>query len=635
MRNIYLKTRSLEEVHELIEEEFKDFYNSVEVEEIDVRKALNRVAAEEIYSIYSSPSFHSCGMDGVMVESKKTAAAREHMPLTLTKEDYMYCDTGDPLLKPYDAVIMIENIVEEGDSITIQAPVHSWENVRPIGEDIIEKDLIFPQFHKFRPIDLSIMLSAGLKKVKVIKKPKLAIIPTGDEIVSGSEGLKVGEIIESNSAMFVAMAEEMGAEAEVLSIVKDDRELLKATVKEAMEKYDMVVMNAGSSAGRDDYTASIAKDLGKLLAHGISIRPGKPAVIASIGGKPFIGVPGYPVSGHIVFQEVIETILEHKMHLKKKEVTVVEGELTRPAVSSLKNTEYVRVKVGKIKDKLFFTPMDRGAGSSYSLSQSDGYLIIDKNSEGHVKGERVAVRLHDHVRPSDFDKRIVSIGSHDMVLDIINDLFAKEGSEYSLLSSHVGSFSGLQALLSDNCHIAPSHLLGKDGKYNNEAVSMLFKGEEMAMINVVGRRQGFIVEKGNPKNIKTIEDLKDLKMVNRQRGAGTRVLFDYLLEKAGIEGKGIEGYDHEVTTHLAAALAVKNGDVDFAVGVESAAVKMDLDFIYLADEDYEFVLKRETLDQEPIKELIEMLRSDLFKKTVDALGGYNTLKSGEVRYYEG
>ncbi len=635
MRNIFLKTRSLEEVHELIEEEFKDFYNNVEIEEIDVRKALNRVAAEEIYSIYSSPSFHSCAMDGVMVESKKTAAAREHMPLTLTKEDYMYCDTGDPLLKPYDAVIMIENIVEEGDNITIQAPVHSWENVRPIGEDIIEKDLIFPQFHKFRPIDLSIMLSAGLKKVKVIKRPKLAIIPTGDEIVSGSEGLKVGEIIESNSAMFVAMAEEMGAEAEVLPIVKDDRELLKATVKEAMEKYDMVVMNAGSSAGRDDYTASIAEDLGKLLAHGISIRPGKPAVIASIGGKPFIGVPGYPVSGHIVFQEVIETILEHKMHLKKKEVTVVEGELTRPAVSSLKNTEYVRVKVGKIKDKLFFTPMDRGAGSSYSLSQSDGYLIIDKNSEGHVKGERVSVRLHDYVSPSDFDKRIVSIGSHDMVLDIINDLFAKEGSEYSLLSSHVGSFSGLQALLSDNCHIAPSHLLGKDGKYNNEAVSMLFKGEEMAMINVVGRRQGFIVEKGNPKNIKTIEDLKNLKMVNRQRGAGTRVLFDYLLEKAGIEGRGIEGYDHEVTTHLAAALAVKNGDVDFAVGVESAAVKMDLDFIYLADEDYEFVLKRETLDQEPIKELIEMLRSDLFKKTVDALGGYNTLNSGEVRYYEG
>ena len=635
MRNIYLKTKSLEEVHELIEEEFKDFYDSVEVEEIDVRKALNRVAAEEIYSIYSSPSFHSCAMDGVMVESKKTAAAREHMPLTLTKDEYMYCDTGDPLLKPYDAVIMIENIVEEGDNITIQAPVHSWENVRPIGEDIIEKDLIFPQFHKFRPIDLSIMLSAGLKKVKVIKRPKLAIIPTGDEIVSGSEGLKVGEIIESNSAMFVAMAEEMGAEAEVLPIVKDDRELLKRTVKEAMEKYDMVVMNAGSSAGRDDYTASIAQDLGKLLAHGISIRPGKPAVIASIGGKPFIGVPGYPVSGHIVFQEVIETILERKMHLKKKEVTVVEGELTRPAVSSLKNTEYVRVKVGKIKDKLFFTPMDRGAGSSYSLSQSDGYLIIDKNSEGHVKGERVAVRLHDHVRPSDFDKRIVSIGSHDMVLDIINDLFAKEGSEYSLLSSHVGSFSGLQALLGDNCHIAPSHLLGKDGKYNNEAVSMLFKGEEMAMINVVGRRQGFIVEKGNPKNIKTIEDLKNLKMVNRQRGAGTRVLFDYLLEKAGIEGMDIEGYDHEVTTHLAAALAVKNGDVDFAVGVESAAVKMDLDFIYLADEDYEFVLKRETLKLKPIEELIEMLRSDLFKKTVDALGGYNTLKSGEVRYYEG
>lgn len=635
MRNRYLKTKSLEEVNQLIDEAFKDFYKQLEVEEIKVRDSLGRVAWEEVYSKYSSPSFHSCAMDGVMVESQKTMTAREHKPLTLSKDDFAYCDTGDPLIKPYDAVIMIEDVLEKDDEIIIQAPVHPWENVRPIGEDIIEKDLIFPQFHQFIPIDLSIMLSAGLKTVKVLKKPRIAIIPTGDEIVSGDEDLKIGQIIESNSAMFVAMAEEMGAQAEVLPIVKDDRDLLRETVAQAIEDYDLVLMNAGSSAGRDDYTSSIAQDLGQLLAHGISIKPGKPAVIASIQGKPFIGIPGYPVSGHIVFQEVIRPLLEKKMHLKTINHTYLEGQLTRPVIGALKNTEYVRVKIGKIKDKLFFTPMDRGAGSSYSLSQSDGYLIIPRNSEGYLKDQYAQVRLHDHVEVKDLENRIVSIGSHDMVLDLINDLFAKEGSDYRLLSSHVGSLAGLNALLKDNCHLAPSHLLGKDGSYNNEAVSLLFKGQEMAMIQVVGRRQGLMVEKGNPKNIQGIKDLRGLKMVNRQRGAGTRVLFDYLLGLEGIDPSEIPGYDHEVTTHLAAALAVKNKDVDFAVGVESAAIKMGLDFIYLQDEDYEFVLKKESLELDPIQKLIQMLESQVFRDAVDALGGYTTSQSGHVRYYEG
>ncbi|MDO5026439.1 MAG: molybdopterin biosynthesis protein [Tissierellia bacterium] len=634
MRNIYLKTKSLEEVKKLIDENFQDFYR-LEIEEVDVRDCLSRVAAEEVYSIYSSPSFHSCAMDGVMVESDKTLTAREHRPLVLGKEDFSYCDTGDPLIKPYDAVIMIEDIVELDEGISIQAPIHPWENVRPIGEDIIERDLIFPQFHKFKPIDLSVMLSAGLSRIKVIKKPRVAIIPTGDEIVSSSKDLKIGQIIESNSAMFVAMVDQIGGQADVFPIVKDDKEVLKNTVRQAIKAYDIVLMNAGSSAGRDDYTASIAKELGNLIVHGISIKPGKPAVIASIEGKPFVGLPGYPVSAHVVFQEVIKPLLEKKMRLKKKEDSYVKGALTRPVISSLKNTEYVRVKLGKVKDKLYLTPLDRGAGSSYSLSQSDGYLIIPRNSEGYLKDETVKVRLHDYIDEADFNNRIVSIGSHDMVLDIINDLFAKEGAHYSLLSSHVGSFSGLKALMTDNCHIAPSHLLGKDGKYNNEAVGLLFKEQEMAMINVVGRRQGFIVEKGNPKKIKSIQDIVDLKMANRQRGAGTRVLFDYLLEKEGIKARDIHGYDYELTTHLAAALAVKNHDVDFAIGVESAAIKMGLDFVYLADEDYEFVLRRESLDLKAIRDLLEMLRSDLFRETVKKLGGYNVSRSGEVRYYEG
>jgi len=635
MRNIYLKTKSLDEVKDLINEHFTRYFSEKKTEKIDVKDALSRISSEEIYARYSSPSYHSCAMDGIMVESKKTQSAREHKPLVLTEADFAYCDTGDPLIKPYDAVIMIEDIVELGGKVSIQAPIHPWENIRPIGEDIIERDLIFSQYHQFRPIDLTVLLSAGIDKVKVVKKVKIAIIPTGDEIVSSVNNIKLGQIIESNSAMFKAMAQELGAEADVFPVIKDEKDLLKKELQKAIDNYDLVVMIAGSSAGRDDYTVTIAKELGKLIAHGISIKPGKPAVIASISGKPFIGLPGYPVSGHIVFEEIVKPILDKKAGLKAKAENYVEGYLTRPVISSLKHNEYVRVKVGKVKDKLYFTSMDRGAGSSYSLAQSDGYLIIPRNSEGYIKGEKVNVRLHEHVDENDFDKRIVSIGSHDMALDIINDLFSKEGSEDMLISSHVGSFAGLQALLNDTCHIAPSHLLGKDGKYNNEAVSLLFKNKEMAMINVVGRRQGFIVEKGNPKNIKSIHDIKNLKMANRQRGAGTRVLFDYLLDKESIDSSSIEGYDYELTTHLAAALAVKNSDVDFAIGVESAAIKMGLDFVYLADEDYEFVLKKESLELTPIKDLIEMLCSEKFKYKLDSLGGYNTEKSGEVRYYAG
>lgn len=635
MRNIYLKTENLEDAIQILDGHLDKFFKDQRTETIPARQALDRVSARAVYAKLSSPLFHSCAMDGIMVESKKTVGARIHAPLVLKEGDFKYCDTGDPLEKPYDAVIMIEDISVVEDGVTIQSPVHPWEHVRPMGEDIIENDLLFVQYHRFLPVDLSVLLAAGINEVTVLAKPSVAIIPTGDEIVVSGQDLQMGDIIESNTAMFAAMTEQRGGTAEVYPVVPDIKEELKAVVREAAQKHDIITVVAGSSAGRDDYTKQIAEELGQVYAHGISIKPGKPAVLAVIDDKPFIGLPGYPVSGHIIFDEIVLPLISKKLRRTELEKPVWEGILSSQVISSLKNREYIRVKLGKIGDKISVTPLERGAGSSYSLAQSDGYLIVPQNSEGYLRGDQVKVRLHKPIPQEVMDKRLVSIGSHDMVLDVINDEFAKAGKRSMLLSSHVGSLAGLQALLAGNCHLAPSHLLGKDGKYNDEMVHALFKGEQMAIIKVVGRRQGIFVPAGNPKQIKSLEDLKGLSMVNRQRGAGTRVLFDYLIGQKALSADNFDGYDHEVTTHLAAALAVKSGDVDFSIGVESAAINMGIDFIYLADEDYEFVLKAKDLELVAVQELLDLLKSESFRSTVDQLGGYSTQESGLVRTYEG
>ncbi|HZK10697.1 MAG TPA: molybdopterin biosynthesis protein, partial [Clostridia bacterium] len=602
------------------------------LETIPVRQALDRVNSKAIFAELSSPSFHSCAMDGIMLQSKTSLAAREHRPLLVKKKDYLACDTGDPLIAPFDSVIMAEDLVEKEEGVLIFKPSHPWEHIRSMGEDIIEKDLLFTAEHIFSPVDLSVLLAAGIKEVEVYKKPEIAIIPTGDELVSGEKPLQGGQIIESNTAMLEALAQKSGALVKRFPVIKDNKEALLSAVKKALAS-DIVVMIAGSSAGRDDLTSEIAQELGELLVHGIALRPGKPAVVASLEGKPFIGLPGYPVAAHIVFQELVVPLIRKKAHLPQEEKRKIKGSLTRRVVSSLSNKEYVRVQVGRVAGSYRITPTERGAGASLSLARSDGYLIVARNSEGFLRGEEVEVVLHNRLK--NIDKRLVVTGSHDMVLDLINDLFAQEGKESVLISSHVGSLAGLQNLKDKECHLAPSHLLGGDGRYNYEAMDLFFKTEKMAMIHLVGRRQGIIVPKGNPKNIKGIKDLAGKTMINRQRGAGTRVLFDYLRKKENILAEDLPGYEKEATTHLAVALAVSQGDVDFGIGIEAAARTMGCDFIYLTDEAYELILYKESLASPEIQELIELTRSEGFKKRVKELGGYSTKMSGSIKFYEG
>lgn len=630
MRNIYLHTKELEEAREIFEKNLESFFKEEKYETIKSKDAFARISKEAIYAKYSTPAYHSSAVDGVMLVSDMTKSARQDKPLFLKNEDFIYCNTGSALIKPYDAVIMIEDVRIEPDGITILKPVNPWENIRIQGEDVIEKDLLFETYHKFSSVDLSVLIACGINEVKVLKKPVVGIIPSGNEIIDLEEKLVRGKIIESNSAMLRSMAYENGIDSIVYPIVKDNKDDIRKALQKACKECDFVTLIAGTSAGSKDYTREIVEELGEVYVHGLSIKPGKPAILGKIGEVAFVGLPGYPVSTHIVFDKIVIPTILKKLKQGLDDQIKVKARLTKPVISSLKNKEYIRVKLGLIDGNMVVTPLDRKAGSLFSLSESDGYLIVDRNIEGFNRKDLVEVSLHRPIHKEIFENRLVSIGSHDIVLDVLNDIFAKNGKFTRISSSHVGSLAGLKALSEGNCIIAPSHLLDSKGSYNNEAIKLFFDPNKVSKINVVGRRQGIYVAKGNPLNIKSIKDCIGKSMVNRQRGAGTRILFDYLLNEAKIDSDKIKGYDNELTTHLSAALAVKNGDCDFSIGVESAAIKMDIDFVYLKDEEYQFIIKNKNLKLKAIKDLVKVLKSDEFKNIMAKLGGYNTKYSGEI-----
>lgn len=630
-RSFYLKSTDLEIAKAEYNKALASIFLNRKTEIIESKDALNRVLAQAVYAKRSVPFYPSSAMDGIALNAKITINANEHKPLTLKSTDYIEVDTGDPILDPYDAVIMVEDCIETEDGIQIIKSVVPWENVRPIGEDIVEGELLFPMEHSLRPMDISVLMASNLLKIEVYNQVKVAIIPTGTEIRSAYDAIEVGDIVESNSYLFMGLAQEAFALPVTLNIVPDDYDLLLETVRNAVKNYDVVLINAGSSAGREDYTASVIQALGEVIIHGLSIKPGKPAILGKVDDVPVIGIPGYPVSAHIVFEEFVRPLLLKMNHKPSVSVLTVKAISTRRIVSSLKSKEYIRVKLGYIDGKYIATPLARGAGMMMSVVKSDGYALIDKNSEGIEPNDEMLVWLN---KPIDtIQKTIMAIGSHDVVMDVINNLFEQTNKDVHISSVHVGSYAGLLALKRKESHIAMSHLLDSSGSYNQDVVKQLFLDEEMVLIKGVKRIQGLIVSAGNPLNLLNVHDLLRCRFVNRQRGAGTRVLLDYWLKEMNINPDEINGYDKELTTHLAVAASVENGVADCGLGVYSAAKIMGCDFIPLGEEDYDFICRKEMLETDHIRLFIECLRSDLFKENCKQLGGYNTERSGEVSEY--
>jgi putative molybdopterin biosynthesis protein len=501
---------------------------------------------------------------------------------------------------------------------------------------MVATELVLPANHRLRPVDLGALAGSGHVVVSVYRRPRVAIIPTGSELVTletAAQGMAPGQIIEYHSIVLAAQVENWGGQPTRWPIVPDEFEAIKAAVQTAAKEHDLVLVNAGSSAGSEDYTAHIVQDLGRLLVHGVAVRPGHPVILGLVGPEdeptPIIGVPGYPVSAAMTAEIFIEPLLAHWQGQPAEKALTMTAVSTRKINSPTGDDDFVRVAVGKVGERIMATPLSRGAGVISSLVRADGIVKIPRFSEGVDVGAEVTVHLYR--RPSQIENTIVIIGSHDLTLDLLAQFLAASGQGLRLTSANVGSLGGLVALRRGEAHLAGSHLLDPEtGIYNESYIGRYLPNRPIMLVTLAGREQGWIVPKDNPKNITAWQDAarSDIQLVNRQRGAGTRVLLDYQLTQHNIAPAAVKGYEREEYTHLAVAAAVASGTADTALGIRAAARALDLDFIPLALEQYELVIPKEQYESELLKPLLGLLEDEGFKTAVAAMPGYHIESMG-------
>jgi putative molybdopterin biosynthesis protein len=359
--------------------------------------------------------------------------------------------------------------------------------------------------------------------------------------------------------------------------------------------------------------------------------PGKPVLIGSVENKPVFGIPGYPVSAIIAFEQFVQPLLYALLGQPHPQRETIAVQPTKKIASKLGVEEFLRVKLGEVGGRIVATPLPRGAGTITSITEADGIIRIPNHVEGINDTERVSVEL---LRPLAAIRRtIVIVGSHDNSLDVLADQLKAGHSELTLSSSHVGSMGGLMAIKRGVCHLAGTHLLDtEDGSYNISYLKKYLPDTAVKLIHLVQRDQGLIVKPGNPKKIHGIEDLgrKDVSFINRQVGSGTRILLDYKLNQLGIKAHAINGYQNEEFTHMAVAVSVLSGSEDAGLGIYAAAKALGLDFIPVVTEQYDLVIPLEYFETEAVQILLEIINRPAFKQRVTALGGYNTKKTGDV-----
>ena len=631
-KRIYRHLKTLDEAGRILRERFGSL--RVGTETIPVRDALGRVLAGPVKALASVPAYHAAAMDGIAVKASDTFGALPEKPVILSRDAGNMVDTGDPIPDGKDAVVMIEQVEETQQGWEIREAAYPWRNVRKAGEDIVKGEIILPARHRVRPYDQAALLAAGILSIEVFKKPRVLIIPTGDEIVRPEDApspLPKGALLEVNGQMLASLAAECGAEAEILKPVPNVLGELNSALEAALAgEYDLVMLIAGSSAGSEDFTPALLEGLGELLVHGITVMPGKPALLAEIDGRPVVGIPGYPVSAAVAFREFARPLLFIMQGLTPPEYDRVEVTVGRKIPSKLGLEEHVRVILGNVGGKAVAMPIAGGAGVITSIVRADGIIRIPQEVSGLSEGEKAYAEL---LGPREaMNDRLLAIGSHDLTIDLLNSLLKeKTGGRIHISSSNVGSLGGLLAVKRQTAHFAGSHLLDTaTGDYNLSYIRRYLPDMPVALVTLVHRWQGFMVPAGNPKKIEGIGDLvrPDVVFVNRQSGSGTRILLDYELVKAGIPPERIVGYNNEEYTHMNVAMAVASGAADTGLGILTAAKALSLDFIPVTRERYDLVIPHAYLADEKIQLLLEIIRSDEFKEKALAMGGYEVHETG-------
>lgn len=612
------------------------YFSDIPTEILPIQQALGRVTAQCIYAKQSVPHYNGAAMDGIAVRAQDTFGATETTPIRLkllkNSEPFVpggcyIIDTGDLMPAETNSVIMIEDVHIDGEFAEIIAATSPWQHVRIIGEDIVANEMVLPEHQVIRPSDIAALLSAGLETVEVLAKPKVTVIPTGTELVAHSKDLKPGAILDVNSHMLCAAITEWGGEAIRHEIVPDNYEQIKQAVALSLETSDMVITNAGTSAGTEDFTARIFAELGEVLVHGVAIKPGKPVILAFCQGKPVIGLPGYPVSAMLTAELFVKDVLYQRQCLPIPQAQQVPAVLARQLYSPVGVEEFVRVSVGTIQGKTVAAPLSRGAGIISSLIKAQGVLAVSETSPGLPAGANVQITMFNHQQP----ETLLAVGSHDLALDILG-VFLNRHTGKQLTASNVGSMGGIIAVKNNEAHIAGIHMLDdKTGEYNIPFVNKYLTKGNWKLVRLARREQGLMVPPGNPQNIKTLADLvRDaITYVNRQRGSGTRMLLDHLLTKMALAAEQINGYDKEVSTHMAVAATIAAGAADCGLGIRAAAKALGLEFIPISHECYDIILNF-PLGDTTVESIITILQTPAFRKEVERLGGYDLAEAGTV-----
>ena len=636
-RSVYLNMKPLEEAREILFHHFGAL-GTLAAERVSPPDAVGRVLAEAVIAAVSSPNFHAAAMDGVAVKAEATFGASESRPKELSVgSEAHFLNTGNVMPEGTDAVIMIENVQLVGDDrIRIEAPAFPWQHVRKLGEDIVATELLYPRGHTVTAYCVGALISGGVYRVPVRRKPRVLLVPTGSELVdwraTAPDDLKPGQVLETNAYVLGKMIEGCGGQAIRHERVMDDLERIRQTVAEAVAgDVDMVLTIGGSSAGSEDFALPVLQDLGRMLVHGVTIMPGKPVILGDIRGKPFFGIPGYPVSAIIAFEQFVQPLIRRMLGLPDEPRPSVAVVPTRKIASKLGVEEFLRVKLGQVGDRIVATPLPRGAGMITSITEADGIIRIPRQAEGIKDTEPVRAEL---LKPlAAIRNTIVIVGSHDNTLDVLADQLRVGDAGLTLSSSHVGSMGGLMAVKRGVCHLAGTHLLDtQSGEYNRSYVQRYLVGTPVRLVNLVMRDQGLIVPAGNPKGIRGIDDLgrDDIVFINRQGGSGTRILLDYRLGQVGLAPERIRGYRTEEFTHMNVAVAVLSGAVDAGLGIFAAAKALGLGFVPVVTEQYDLVIPEIFFESKNIQTLLQTIRGDAFKERVHALGGYSTEKTGII-----
>jgi len=628
-RREFLDVISVTEAQNTIQ---KNFFWNPSIEILSLENAKGRVLAKDIIAKIDTPPFDRSLMDGFAVRAEDTFEIDETNPRGFQIIDTVPAGkfsnksiqnsfecikiaTGAPIPLGANAVVMVEYTSEKIDKIVeIFRPVSPYENIDPSGSDIMYGETILRKGDILNSVRLGILASLGIENVEVQSKLKVGILSSGDEIRSPGDELSPGCLYDSNSTVISNLVEESGGFSYFLGICPDNLDILRNKLSTNLKNVDIILISGGTSAGEGDFSYRVIAELGgKLLFHGVSMKPGKPLAAGLVENKLIITLPGFPASAIFAFNTIVGPLLRKWSNLPYPVERQLKALLNQKIRSTTGRTHFKLVHLIKNENTYNIYPVRGTSGSISMLERADGYITIPEEVDFLNPGDNVTVTL---LRDRLLLPHIIFIGSHDFVIDILFRRFRMKYPEFLVKQIYLGSTGGLSSIRQNECDIAGIHLFDENTReYNHPFVENWYLKDKVNMIKGYKRIQGLYVAKGNPKGIEGLEDLtrSDITFLNRNEGSGTRILLDHLLENLGLDKQGIQGYYSITYSHSAAASAVFRNKVDVSIGIEPYAEIFGTDFIPLTEEEYDFLINKKSSEKSSVNHLIELLSSKEFR----------------------